>query len=172
MASAYEFIATKTVTGATQANLEFTGIPATYQDLYVILSCRTNDTSGAVWDSVVLYLNNDKVGSYCYMYGVGPATGQARTNSGDMSVGFGATSSLSTAKTFSNAEAYIFNYTGSGTKNIWTFGVAENNSTTAGLMSLNNNGPQSGVVNALKFVPTSGASFVQYSTISLYGIKK
>ena len=48
MTATYELISTVTVSSATAASMEFTSIPATYDDLVLKLSARGSDSSSIV----------------------------------------------------------------------------------------------------------------------------
>jgi hypothetical protein len=177
MALTYTAIATVTVGSGGAANIEFTSIPATYTDLLVKLSCRTDGT-GDLTTYVDMVINND-TGAYYDQRNVsgmlnGTITNQSWTNQNSFYV-YQVNTNSSTTNTFSNTEVYIPNYTSTNNKSISQDGVSESNTSAsnnralalvAGLYH-----PASNVaITSLKFTPSSN-NFAQYSTATLYGIK-
>lgn len=176
MALTYTAIATVTVTGSTAASIEFTSIPATYTDLLIKLSLRSDYTSfsGATQQLYMTFNNSGTSYSARQLYGDGSsATSAALSDSGTVISIINTNSDSSTASTFSSTEIYIPNYAGSNNKSASAESVTENNGTaalaglTAGLWS------NTSAITSIKFVPqtATGASWKQYSTATLYGIK-
>ena len=165
MATTYEAIATVTVTGATAANIQFTSIPATYTDLLLKVSARTNQVSVTSEINVTLNGSSSNI-TYRGLYGNGSSAG-SQTLTRHPILGTG---SSATANTFGNSEVYIPNYAGSNNKSSSADAVAESNTTTvfsylnAALWS------DSAAITSVTLTPDSG-SFVQYSSATLYGIK-
>lgn len=172
MATTYEAIATVTVTGATAADIEFTSIPATYTDLVVKLSGRTNRTGDTNADIGITFNGNTANYSLRDLYGNGSAAGSRLNPVATSSIAdIFATAVNSTANTFSNFEMYIPNYAGSTNKSVSIDTTNETNATgnwsllVAGLWS------NTSAITSIKFTPLNSDSFVQYSTATLYGIK-
>jgi hypothetical protein len=167
MANTYVKIASVSVPLLGSANMTFSSIPATYTDLCLKISGRTN---------VVDY--ND----FCKIQFNGVATNQTeRTLRGNGSAASSYSDTLiysttagntATANTFGNLELYIPNYAGSNNKSLSMDGVGENNATaalaelTAGLWS------SSAAITSITLVPYTGTLWQQYSTATLYGILK
>jgi hypothetical protein len=172
MPTTYEAIATVTVGSGGAANIEFTSIPATFTDLAVKTSLRTDGSSANGWQSIALTFNNS-TSSYSGILLIGRGDlSPASITSATSSIEFAAYSSdaAATANTFGSNEIYIPNYTSSNNKSVSSDVANENNAAralaglVAGLWS------NSAAITSVKLVPNSG-SFVQHSTATLYGIK-
>ncbi len=151
--------------------MSFTNIPQTYTDLVIKASARTNRAS--TYDFIKLKFNDSASGySERSLYGNGTAAGSETNNATTYGFVYIADAANATANTFSNFEIYIPNYISSNNKSYSNDGVQEdNNSTaqmalTAGLWS--NTSPISSI--SLEF--TTGTNFVQYTSATLYGIRK
>jgi hypothetical protein len=163
----YTLISSVTVGSGGAANIEFTSIPATYTDLVVLFSART-DRSGSYRDLIKLQPNSSSAdGSERHLINDG---GTLESGSDSFIAAGVATASSSTANTFSNNIIYIPNYASSNYKSLSVDAVPEENGTqtymilSAGLWS------SSSAITSLKLVPNIGPNFVQYSTAYLYGI--
>jgi hypothetical protein len=172
MANTYIQIgSTVTVGAGTAASIEFTSIPATYTDLFVALSGRSNNA--AVNVSLQLQFNNDTASNYNYRAiqgsgsGVNSFAGTAGTNIFCSSMPSG----NSTASTFGNAGIYIPNYAGSTQKSVSIDSVGENNATEAYANLVAGLWTGTAAITSIKFTLFSSNVFVQYSTASLYGVK-
>jgi hypothetical protein len=165
-------IDTVTVGSGGAANIEFTNIPQTFDDLVVKFSARitANDSS------MRLRINGSSSsiysGRYLFSSGSGsPVSGSwsASTNDNFIYVNGSAT----TASTFSNVEIYFPNYRGSTNKSYSTDQVTENNGTTAfavltaGLFS-----STSPITSLLLYYTGSSNDIAQHSTATLYGISR
>ena len=171
MATANTFVqigSTVTVGSGGAATISFTSIPATYTDLLLKLSVRSNSAS---YKEVWINPNSST------------ANGTARILQGDGSTAtsytatryqaFGATNPTgSTASTFSSIDVYIPNYAGSNYKSLSGDGVGENNATAAYAELSASLWSDTSAITSLDIVLASAVSFVQYSTASLYGILK
>jgi hypothetical protein len=168
MANTYELIASSTVGAGGATNIEFTSIPSTYTDLALHYSLRS-DRTGSVWEGVRLTPNGSATTPTSrVVYGTGSAIGSEFNN--DYYGGDGATSTA-TSNTFASGCIYIPNYASSNNKSWSVDSVTENNGTgalailVAGLWSVTD------AITSLKLRPETTASFVQYSTAYLYGVK-
>lgn len=172
MANTYVKIgSTVTVGSGGAATIDFTSIPATYTDLLVKLSTRTNGTGGNLRFTLAGITSG--VYSEKALYGAG--SGSA-ASFGNTSQAFAATiytdNTNHTASTFASSELYIPNYAGSTNKSFSTDSVVESNAVGvlavigAGLMA------NTSAVSSISIFPISPDNFVQYSTASLYGILK
>jgi hypothetical protein len=168
MANTYVKIgSTVTVGSGGAATIAFTSIPATYTDLKIVLSTRTNATVGAngyYYDVTFNGTSANRTGKY--LEGTGSAA-----NSGSYTLYGVSDASDNTASTFSNGELYIPNYASANNKSASFDSVQENNATasrailSAGLWS------DVSAITSVTFTP-GGGSFVQYSSATLYGILK
>jgi hypothetical protein len=157
--------------GAASVTLPATGtIPATYTDLKVLVSARTNRS--ATVDGIGVYFNGDTTSarySAKQLTGTGSGT-QSTSNNPFNDENMYASGNTATASTFGNGEIYIPNYAGSNQKSASTDSVSENNATSAYAnlgASLYN---QTTAITTITFVPITGSSILEGSTFYLYGI--
>ncbi len=157
-----------TVSASTAATMEFTSIPGTFDDLVVKVSVRSSNNGD---DALLIRFNGQTTNfSMRRLEGNGST---ATSDSNTSSVRAGITNATYTASTFASWEAYIPNYASSNNKSVSLDAVAENNATAtyqslvAGLWS------NTAAITSIQLVPlASGASLVQHSTATLYGIKR
>ena len=173
----YRKIATITVTTATQAAIEFTSIPATYTDLVVKCSCRTNKAT-SLFENIYIQFNNDTGTKYRsrLVYNVNNAAGSEGDSTDIPYLQFMmyGTTVNNTANTFANTELYIPNYISTNNKSVSGDFTTENNATDVGILAFASGiwFPTTNVaITSIKLTP-SNSSFVQHSTATLYGIKK
>ena len=171
MATFEKIAFTEVGAGGTSA-IDFTVIPSTFTDLSIVLSLRTNRTNDATGDEVYVYFNNSNTSvSSRILYGAGSGSG-ASYSSASYIINLGADAQAGTSNTFGNMNVYIPNYAGSTNKSVSLDGVSENNATgayaslSAGLWS------NTAAINQVTFKPINGTTFLQYSSATLYGIKK
>jgi hypothetical protein len=154
--------------GATEMN--FTSIPATYTDLLVIMSARS-DRAGSVLDVPYVRFNNSST-SYVdrALNGNGSAASSNVDNGDNIAIGPGTVNaSNSTADVFSSLQFYVPNYLSSTYKSTSSEMVYEANTTTAysslaaGLWS------NTSAITSVKLLLKYG-NFVQHSTAYLYGV--
>jgi hypothetical protein len=167
----YNKIASVTVGSGGTTEINFTSIPATFTDLVLKYSARitANDSS---WR---LRINGSSASIYSgrYLQGTGSGAFSGSWSSADNDNFVAVNSSTSTASTFSNAEIYFPNYGSANNKSYSVDAVTENNATAAvaflnaGLFS------STSIITSLSLY-YSGISndIAQYSTATLYGIKK
>jgi len=170
MANTYEAITTVTVGSGGAANIEFTSIPATYTDLVLKVSMRTDRVSAT--DPILITFNNNGANySYRSIWTDGSGTVYSFNGSAQAYLqGQYATAATATVNTFTNFEMYIPNYAGSANKSASSDSTHENNATQAYLVMMANLWADSSAITSIKFDPDNG-NFVQYSTATLYGIK-
>lgn len=179
MANTYVQIgSTVTVGSGGAANIEFTGITGSYTDLVVKLSARSTGT-GDLTTYVDMIINSD-TGAYYDQLNVSgnlnsTVNNQKWTNQNSFYV-YQINTSSSTSTTFSNTEIYLPNYTSTVNKSISVDGIADSNTSSSGNRGLAFSAglyhPASNVaITALKFTP-SGGNFAEFTTASIYGIKK
>jgi hypothetical protein len=167
MATTYTLINSTTVGSGGASSVTFSSIPATYTDLLLKISARSNRS--AIYDSFAISLNSSSSSfSGITLYGSGSGVGAYSTGGNtDFSIFNGASS---TASTFSNGDIYISNYTSSNYKSWSADSIEENNNTTAysylnaGLWS------NTSAITSITLASVIGATLVQYSTFNLYGI--
>ena len=175
MANTYSLIGTVIVTSsAGAASLDFSSIPATYTDLVLKLSSRTDrPTSGYGYFDLVF---NNSTANQTFARLNGYASGVNTTGNSTQNI-IASNTGDATANTFSNFETYLTNYAGSYYKSMSieaglqdVSGVRETpfNQLGAGLWSS---------ITAINRITVSIASgygtiFYQNTTCSLYGILK
>lgn len=160
---------TVTVGAGGAANIDFSSIPATYTDLVLKTSLRSNRTGDAS-DGISVYFNNvttNRASSSLETNGTGVYAYTTTRNE----IGI-ASASNATASIFGNAEIYIPNYAGSTNKSSSADGVSENNASAAYVGFVGNLWSNTAAINRITIVPVNGSSWNQYSTATLYGIKK
>ena len=164
MASTYELIASVTVGSGGASSIDFTSIPATYTDLVLKASLRSEGNFN--W-TYIAFNGSSANFTEKRLYGSGSATG-SQSDTGNNA--FLQDQDGYTASTFSNGEIYIPNYAGSAYKSFSVDTVQENNATgafaflTAGLWS------STSAINQITITPDT-ADIAQYSTAYLYGVK-
>jgi len=171
VASSYESIATTTLTTST-ASVTFSSIPATFTHLQVRAISRYNG-SGTNEGGALITFNADSATSYNYhlLYGTGSATGaQGNANTSYM---------WSPDTPFGGVTASVF---GAGIIDILDYANTNKYKTIRALTGYDANGSglialasgawrNTNAVNSITFTPPSSASFVQYSSFALYGVK-
>ena len=173
-------IASNTVGSGGATNVTFSSIPATYTDLKLVMSVRTNITEARSVLGIVI--NGDTTGanySYRVLYGVGASTAGSANGTGT-GAAFGyifyVDAASATASTFGSTELYIPNYTASINKSIINDGMAESNDITNYGIAMNNaNWNSTAAITSISLLTETAnvatGAFVQYSTFYLYGIK-
>jgi hypothetical protein len=168
MATTYEIIASVNVGSGGAANIEFTSIPSTFNDLSLVMSIRNNDSTRNVGWVNIQFNNSTSNRSWKDIYGNGSNT--FSTNDATMRIG-SAQGNLATADTFGSATLYIPNYAGSNFKSSSGDGVAERNNATTNTGLDANLWSDIAAITSIKLVPGDGTGWVQHSTAYLYGIK-
>lgn len=163
----YVAISTVTVGSGGSASIEFTSIPATYTDLLVKLSLRSDQAN--VYGSSTISLNNSTSNfTYKFVYGEGAT---AARFGGSTNLSADQNGDSATANTFSSLDIYIPNYLSSNYKSISQDSVTENNATTAyaelGALLWSD----TAAITSIKVSAASTKVWKQYSTATLYGIK-
>jgi len=168
MATTYEAIATVTVGSGGAASIDFTSIPATFTDLLVKLSARSNGSGGYDFQNMFVKINGATTnGSTRWLRG----NGSSASSASDTPIYTTALNyPLSTSNTFNNMELYFPNYLSSNNKSISIDAVAENNATAAEAVLQAGLWSNTNAITEIGFYPNIG-SFVQHSTATLYGIK-
>lgn len=151
----------------TVANFEFTVIPQTYTDLYLVMSID-GDRTPAVGDNLLVQFNSSTASfTSRYLYGAGSGS-PVGVNATNLLVG--AASGAVTTNTFANANLYICNYTSSAGKNFYCDAALESNGTEAYRVINAGFWNSSNPIQTIKIYLQFGTYFTQYSSATLYGI--
>jgi hypothetical protein len=162
----FEKIAFAEVGSGGAANIDFTVIPSTFTDLVIKASLRNTQSNSLQ----VRATFNSSTANFTAILLYGEGSGTPASASIARYLGAQPLANY-TASTFGNMEIYIPNYAGSAFKSYSSDSVTENNATlsyailTAGLWS------STSAITSISLTPESD-SFAQYSTATLYGIKK
>lgn len=154
------------------SEITFTSIPQTFKDLLLNISLRTTNTAYTVADVYLNINNSSSKMSVKMVYSSGTATGSTGYSNGDYYWTLSAASNTATTNTFSNSSLYFPNYSKSDfNKPFILDSVTETNSAAsvnvgffAGLYG------EAKPITGMKF--TCDNTFMQYSTVALYGIGK
>lgn len=167
MANTFVKINTVTVGSGGAGSITFSSIPQTYTDLCVKMSLRLTNAVDVY--GMVVSVNGTTTNSgfnWRRIMGTGSSASSTGATSGYTSDVPG---SVFTANTFGSTEIYIPNYTGGGTKAMSIDDVSENNGSLAYQTM---NGLRWNTTSAItSLVFSTGGTFAQYSTATLYGIK-
>lgn len=169
----YKKIASVTVGSGGASTIDIQNIPATYTDLILKFSMRTNQAS-VNYENVKLELNNSGGTAYSdrIVFSNGSVASSAANSSQPVTYFQYATSAGATASTFSNTEIYIPNYAGSTNKSLSVDSVTENNAAGAIAGLAAELWANTAAITRIKLIPNGGGTILEYSTATLYGISK
>lgn len=171
MAYAMVPIYTQTVGAGGSGGVVFNNIPSIYNDLKVVISIRTS--SATTSDNGFVYLNNNSSGSlYSRRRIVGSgsaATSDSGSSENALVLNGLITGNSATTNTFGQLEIYLPNYTSSTFKQMIVDSVTENNATTVSTSLFAGLWRSTEAINSINIA--SSATWMQYSTFTLYGIK-
>lgn len=162
-------IASVTVGSGGAATMDFTSIPATFTDLCVKVSGRSA-RAGQQADNLFITFNSTTT-NFTMRALAGNGTSPSSSSYSIRYASFAVDAAGSTASTFSSHEIYIPNYTSANYKSYSADSVSENNASgaqsdlVAGLWS------NTAAITEIRLLPEV-STWVQYSTATLYGIKK
>lgn len=165
----YTLISSVTVGSGGAANIEFVSIPATYTDLLLKYSVRTERTNDPGDEIFITFNNSGSSYSGRYVRGYGTGVDSSTLSSSYLNRNWASTNNA-TSNTFANQELYIPNYTSSNNKSVSLDSVSENNASSANTVLVAGLWSNSAAITSIKLVPEIGPNFVQYSTAYLYGI--
>jgi hypothetical protein len=149
------------------ASIEFTSIPDTYTDLFLVFTGRSSRVSPTT-DDVVVQLNSDATNQQTrWLWGSGSSTLSA-TDTQPL-IGEYPTSTY-TANTFGSYQVYIPNYTSSNPKSFSAEGVGENNATAAYQLIAAGLYNDTDAITSILIKTGSASNLEQYSSASLYGV--
>lgn len=172
MANTYSLIKSETVGSGGIASIVFSNIPQTFDDLILHISSRYNSTN----QTQSLYYNSDTTNSNYNrgQYGLewtGSSTGSIYSYSiADIGGGGFVNLSSYSSLVFASTKIYIGNYSSTTlTKTNIVYAQTENQGTAGFGTFISNRWNSTAAITSITL--TSGGTFSQYSTASLYGIK-
>jgi hypothetical protein len=159
------------VLSSSAASVTFSSIPATFTDLVLIISARSNN--GAASDAVNITFNGNTsaVYSQTQLMGFGSG-GVASTNGSGLSRNYYRyiDGNGSTADTYGSMEIYIPSYLVSQNKPIGVFGVQETNAAAANMAVVAALFSSTAAISSLTVKPEDGSLWLSTSSFYLYGI--
>jgi len=170
MATYIQIGSTVTVGSGGTSSIDFTSIPSTYTDLLIVASVRTSRTDTKYGNMKVKFNTSTSNITGKFIRGIDASTVQSFSTT---AAEWSAPTSLTTSNTFGNAQIYIPNYAGSAYKSVSLDSVIEDNSSnqfnylSCALWSVTD-----AITSLSLYTSDAGQNIVQYSTASLYGIKK
>lgn len=172
MATTMTLISSTTVGGTPLSAINLTSIPQTYTDLYAFISFRRSNS----YDRRILQVTANSATSGYTDWGIYNNGGTAYSNydiGGNVNMAiWDVPASLATANAFSSVSMYVANYTSSYKKTFSFDGGSEWAADSGPIMGLTNGSLNtSSPVTTISFDTGQAGNWVQYSNISLYGIK-
>lgn len=174
MANTYEAIATVTVGSGGTSSISFSSIPQTFTDLCILLSLKNPSTTSNENGQDMSFRLNGDTGSNYYskiLYRTVTQGSASDTGTSMTWVGQSNNNASTMTNTFSNIYVYIPNYTSSNAKSLSVDSVAEANANTYGFIMTAGLWNNTAAITSMSWTP-NGGTFSQYSTATLYGIKK
>jgi hypothetical protein len=169
-----KLIESKTL-GTAQSSIEFTSIPQTFTDLYLLVSGRFVETASPDFSlSADIFINS--VASDCTWRRLSGTGSSATSGASGTVTGIyigELPSSNSTSNTFSNTNVYIPNYRESTQKSVSVDATSEHNGTSGQQTLIAGICSKTAAVTSLTVRGLGGANTLAIGTIvSLYGITK
>jgi hypothetical protein len=166
MANTYTLIEAQTL-ASTASSVTFSSIPATYTDLMLRVSARTDAD-----DTSLVTFNGTTSGySITRLNGNGATATSTRSSSAASIAARGINNATgTTANTFSNAEFYIPSYTVSQNKPLSSFGTPEDNATNVFMSAGASLWQNTAAITSINLA-AQGGNYVSGSSFYLYGIK-
>lgn len=171
MAYTYSKLATVTVGSSGSSSINFIAIPQNYTDLVIKFSIRnTRATFGPGYLQLVLNSVTSNFTRRTLERDWDNLSSASSRNGADNYISYSIGIDYDTANTFGNGEIYIPNYTSSNYKSISSDAVNENNANENTLGMFASLWSNTQPINSIGLEST-GTTFKQYSTATLYGIK-
>ena len=167
MPNTYTLLETITVGAAGASSVTFNSIPQTgYTDLVVKISARTTRANSFdILNATFNGLSTNQTARILY------GNGASAVSTTDTNIWAGLTTgNTATSDTFGNSEIYIPNYTSSNFKSMSIDEVNETNGTTAFAIMVAGLWSATAPISSVGFASSTGSTFMQHSTFSLYGV--
>lgn len=159
------------VLASSAASITFSSIPATYTDLEIRISSRSNNAAATQNVNMTLNGLGTSVYSYTLILGTGSAASSGKATSTTDLNPTDNPAATATASTFGNASIYIPSYTVAKNKQMGSFGVNENNVTAARMLATAMLFSSTAAITSITLSSSGGStSFVADSSFYLYGI--
>jgi hypothetical protein len=170
MASTYTLISSQ-VLASSAASVTFSSIPATYTDLVLRVSARTDRASNSA-DTLKIVFNSDTTTIYSKtdLTGNGAVANTQRVGPIAYTYFLYMNATTSTGSTFGSVEIYLPSYLSSTSKQISMIGAQEDNSSTAFMAATASLFANSSAISRIDLTSNTSSNFVQYSSFYLYGI--
>jgi hypothetical protein len=159
------------VLSSSAASVTFSSIPATYTDLVLRASVRTDGSNFTSLFGMTLNADATALYSVTVLQGDGTSATSLAATAGTYLRAYNYVGASATANTFSNVEFYIPNYTSTTSKPISSFGVSETNSATdAKMQAVAGLYRNTTAITSLTLDVKFASNFVSGSSFYLYGI--
>lgn len=150
-----------------QVSITFSSIPATFTDLLLVASIRTNaNAASAGWANYISFNGSEANITNRELRGTG-STAFSDASSAAYLIG---NSSDRTADTFGNSALYIPNYRSNSAKSFSIDGVEENNGTAAIMTILAGLWNQTAAINSIGVRGITSNNMLANSSFTLFGI--
>ena len=170
MPSTYTLIASNTLS-TSAASVTFSSIPATFTDLVLRVSARSN-TASTVNDTFGIIVNENTTNySLTRLQGTGSAASSVRLSSANSWYGDFLPGNTATASTFGTMELYFPSYLSTQNKTASIVSMSETNATGASMSASAFLWQVTDAISSIRLITDGGGSFVSGSSFYLYGIK-
>lgn len=157
-----------TTVATAQSSITFSSIPATYTDLILVTSLRSDNTNS----DLALKVNSVATGySWRQVYGNG-STAASDTLSSQTTLNRAGrvNGSGTTTNTFCSNQIYIPNYAGSTAKSFSIEGLYEDNASANRMTLIAGLSSDTAAISSITLTIDGGGNFVANSTATLYGV--
>ena len=171
MASATMTLISAQTLGGTTASATFSSIPATYNDLKLVMSTQIAGAFGG--QDIRLTFNGDSATNYSdtNLYASGTSAGSSRDTSATYFLATAGTQGANNgANVFASSEIYIPNYTSTSSRSFLARDVSEINNTSVYLALVAGLYRGASAISSIALTNSNGG-FITNSTFYLYGIK-
>lgn len=171
MPSTYVLISSSLLTSTT-ASVTFSSIPATYTDLVVRVSGRSDQTASA--HSIRFYINGNTGSPYSFTRLLANGSTTSTYTSGlnnELYFNNAVSTDSNTVSTFGSAEIYISNYLGATRKPMSSSQAQETNASSANMGITAALTDIEAAITSIEIATNPGTSYVAGSSFYLYGIK-
>ena len=170
MANTYTLIQAQTL-ASSAASVTFSSIPATYTDLVLRVSSRTDAVTAN--DNLQVTFNSDSATNYSMTRLTGTGSAASSLNASNQTfarVGW-TDGNTATASTFGSMEVYIPSYLVSQNKPFSSFAVSEQNATAANMDAIADLWRNTAAITSLNIISNNSGNLLTGSSFYLYGIK-